>query len=95
MNNLPKVLRLSINGPKAPSTNIGGSKSITSTSKSPKATTSGTTKGKKVSKGKKIETPKIVDIDYIIVEYMKKTRKNISIFELSKISSQQELIVKA
>ena len=87
--NLLIVIGLAINGPKVASTSNGRSKATTSTSTSTKVTTSCMTKGKKVSKGKKVAAPEIVDIGYIIVEYMKKTRANISIFKLYKISSQQ------
>ena len=75
------------NGPKASSTSTRRSKASTFTSTSPKSTTLGTIGGKKVSKGKKVATLEIVDIDYSVVEDMKKTRSNIYIFELSKISS--------
>ena len=56
----------------------------------------GQTKGGVVvgTTGKKASTLEIVHIDYNIFEDMKKKIVNISIFELSKISSQQELILK-
>ena len=92
--NLPIVIGPGSNSPNIASTNIGGSKAST-TSISPKATTLATIEGKKVSKGKKVATPEIVDINYSVVEDMNKIRESIYIFELSKINSQQELILKA
>ena len=83
------------NGSNTSSPSVGGFKASTSTSKNKKATTLGTPRSNKVSKGKKVATPEIVDFDYSVIEDMKKTRENISIFELSKISSYQELVMKA
>ena len=89
------VIGLRSIGSKDASTSTGKSNATSSTSTSPKVTTSGMTEGNKVSKGKKVATPEIVDIDYNIVEDMKKTRENVFVFELSIISAHQEFIMKS
>ena len=53
------------------------------------------TGSKKVSIGNKVSSPKIVNIDYNIAENMKKTRENIFVYDLSKLTSQQDLILNA
>ena len=75
------------NGPKVASTSTSEAKASTSMLKSSKDTTSGINGRKKVSKGKKFATPKIVDNYYSVVEDVKKDKTNIFVFDLSKISS--------
>lgn len=86
-NNLPIVIGSGSNGSRITSTSVSGSKTSSSSS-STKSTSLGTTENKQVNKGKKVSIPKVVDIDYSVVENMKKVKANISIFLLSKISSQ-------
>lgn len=52
-------------------------------------------RNKQLNKGKQVSSPEVLDIDYSIMEYMKKDKQNISILYLSKVSSQQELTMKA
>lgn len=54
-----------------------------------KATSPSTTRSKKVSPSKEVSTPKAINMNYNIVENMKRMRVDISMFELSKLGLQQ------
>lgn len=77
----------------SPSTS--GPKATTQTTIGPKANNSGTATSKGVTIGKGIATNEFFEFDYNIFENMKKMETNIPIYEISKIMSQQYLLMTA